>query len=57
MVLGFGNTAADMATELAPIAGQVYLAHRHGAIIVGPAFIRSQILVINADICKNITRS
>lgn len=34
MVLGFGNTAADMATELAPIADQVYLAHRHGAIIV-----------------------
>lgn len=34
MILGFGNTAADMATELAPIANQVYLAHRHGAIIV-----------------------
>ncbi|GKU21538.1 unnamed protein product [Fusarium langsethiae] len=34
MILGFGNTAADMATELAPIADQVYLAHRHGAIIV-----------------------
>jgi dimethylaniline monooxygenase (N-oxide forming) len=34
MILGFGNTAADMATDLAPIADQVYLAHRHGAIIV-----------------------
>ena len=36
MVLGFGNTAADMATELAPIADEVYLAHRHGAVIVSP---------------------
>ncbi|GKT90022.1 hypothetical protein Ct61P_07872 [Colletotrichum tofieldiae] len=34
MVLGFGNTAADIATELAPIADEVYLAHRHGAVIV-----------------------
>ncbi|KAJ0302779.1 hypothetical protein COL5a_004600 [Colletotrichum fioriniae] len=34
MVLGFGNTAADMATELAPLASQVYLSHRHGAVIV-----------------------
>ena len=34
MVLGFGNTAADMATELSKHADQVYLAHRHGAIIV-----------------------
>ncbi|KAB5536172.1 flavin monooxygenase-like protein [Coniochaeta sp. 2T2.1] len=34
MVVGFGNTAADMATELAPIAEQVYLSHRHGAIIL-----------------------
>lgn len=34
MILGFGNTAADMATELSKIASKVYLAHRHGAIIV-----------------------
>lgn len=34
MILGFGNTAADMATELSKIASQVYLSHRHGAIIV-----------------------
>ncbi|KAF4975327.1 hypothetical protein FZEAL_7860 [Fusarium zealandicum] len=34
MILGFGNTAADMATELAPIAEQVYISHRHGAIIL-----------------------
>ncbi|KAK5988367.1 Monooxygenase aurF [Cladobotryum mycophilum] len=34
MVLGFGNTAADMSTELAKVTSQVYLAHRHGAIIL-----------------------
>jgi thioredoxin reductase len=32
--MGFGNTAADMSTELSKTAEQVYLSHRHGAIVV-----------------------
>jgi dimethylaniline monooxygenase (N-oxide forming) len=35
MVVGFGNTAADTATQLAGVAGEVYLSHRHGAYVVG----------------------
>ncbi|KAF2128140.1 dimethylaniline monooxygenase 2 [Dothidotthia symphoricarpi CBS 119687] len=31
MVVGFGNTAVDTATQLAGVAEKVYLAHRHGA--------------------------
>ncbi|KAH8728306.1 dimethylaniline monooxygenase 2 [Phaeosphaeriaceae sp. PMI808] len=34
MVVGFGNSAADTATQLADIADKVYLAHRHGARIL-----------------------
>lgn len=34
MVVGFGNSAADTATQLAGIADQVYIAHRHGARIL-----------------------
>lgn len=34
MVVGFQNTAADTATQLADIAEKVYIAHRHGARIV-----------------------
>jgi dimethylaniline monooxygenase (N-oxide forming) len=34
MVVGFGNTAVDTATQLAGVAGKVYLAHRHGALVV-----------------------
>lgn len=34
MVVGFGNSAADTATQLAGIADKVYLAHRHGARVV-----------------------
>jgi dimethylaniline monooxygenase (N-oxide forming) len=31
MVVGFGNSAADTATQLVGVADKVYLAHRHGA--------------------------
>ncbi|KAH7559856.1 dimethylaniline monooxygenase 2 [Bipolaris maydis] len=31
MVVGFSNSAADTATQLAGIANKVYIAHRHGA--------------------------
>jgi dimethylaniline monooxygenase (N-oxide forming) len=31
MVIGFGNSAADTATQLVGVADKVYLAHRHGA--------------------------
>jgi dimethylaniline monooxygenase (N-oxide forming) len=34
MVVGFGNSAADTATQLASTADKVYLAHRHGARIL-----------------------
>lgn len=34
MVVGFGNSAADTATQLVGIADKVYIAHRHGARIV-----------------------
>lgn len=34
LVVGFGNTAADTATQLAGVAEKVYLAHRHGAHVV-----------------------
>lgn len=34
MVVGFGNTAADTATQIADIAEKVYIAHRNGARIV-----------------------
>lgn len=36
MVVGFSNSAADTATQLAGIANKVYIAHRHGARVVGP---------------------
>jgi thioredoxin reductase len=49
MILGFGNTAADMATELAPIADQVYLAHRHGAIIVSTETYRHFVMLLATD--------
>jgi dimethylaniline monooxygenase (N-oxide forming) len=35
MVVGFSNSAADTATQLAGIADKVYIAHRHGARVVG----------------------
>ncbi|KAJ4366285.1 hypothetical protein N0V83_007921 [Neocucurbitaria cava] len=38
MVVGFGNSAADTATQLAGIADKVYLAHRHGARILPRGF-------------------
>ncbi|KAH7390983.1 dimethylaniline monooxygenase 2 [Phaeosphaeria sp. MPI-PUGE-AT-0046c] len=31
MVVGFGNSAADTATQLVGVASKIYLAHRHGA--------------------------
>lgn len=34
MVVGFGNTAADTATQLANVAEKVYISHRNGARIV-----------------------
>lgn len=34
MVVGFSNSAADTATQLAGVADKVYMAHRHGARIV-----------------------
>jgi dimethylaniline monooxygenase (N-oxide forming) len=34
LVVGFGNTAADVACELAGKAEKVYLSHRHGSIVV-----------------------
>jgi thioredoxin reductase len=49
MILGFGNTAADIATELAPLADQVYLAHRHGAIIVRTEPNRHFIMLVATD--------
>ncbi|CAJ2509013.1 Uu.00g140390.m01.CDS01 [Anthostomella pinea] len=41
MILGFGNTAADMATEVSKCASKVYLAHRNGAIIL-PRWVNEQ---------------
>ncbi|CAO2658055.1 Nn.00g073150.m01.CDS01 [Neocucurbitaria sp. VM-36] len=38
MVVGFGNSAADTATQLASIADKVYLAHRHGARVLPRGF-------------------
>ncbi|KAH7394578.1 dimethylaniline monooxygenase 2 [Pyrenochaeta sp. MPI-SDFR-AT-0127] len=38
MVVGFGNSAADTATQLVGVAGKVYLAHRHGARILPRSF-------------------
>ena len=35
MVVGFSNSAADTATQLVGVADKVYMAHRHGARIVG----------------------
>ncbi|CAG8212709.1 unnamed protein product [Penicillium salamii] len=35
LVVGFGNTAADVACELAGTAEKVYLSHRNGSIVVG----------------------
>lgn len=37
LVVGFGNTAADVACELAGKAEKVYLSHRHGSIVVSKA--------------------
>jgi cation diffusion facilitator CzcD-associated flavoprotein CzcO len=37
LVVGFGNTAADVACELAGKAETVYLSHRHGSIVVSKA--------------------
>lgn len=34
LVVGFGNTAADVTGLLADVAEQVYVSHRHGAIVV-----------------------
>lgn len=34
MVVGFGNSAADTATQLVGLASKIYLAHRHGAHIL-----------------------
>jgi dimethylaniline monooxygenase (N-oxide forming) len=34
MVVGFGNSAADTATQLAGVADKVYIAHKHGARIL-----------------------
>ena len=34
LVVGFGNTSADIAGTLVNIAEKVYLSHRHGAIVV-----------------------
>lgn len=34
LVVGFGNTAADIACELAGTADKVYLSHRNGSIVV-----------------------
>lgn len=42
MVVGFGNSAADTATQLAGVADQVYLAHRHGARVVRLRFMSTQ---------------
>jgi dimethylaniline monooxygenase (N-oxide forming) len=36
MVVGFSNSAADTATQLAGVASKVYMAHRHGARVVRP---------------------
>lgn len=38
MVVGFGNSAADTATQLVGIADKVYIAHRHGARILPRSF-------------------
>lgn len=34
LVVGFGNTAADVTGLLADVAEKVYVSHRHGAIVV-----------------------
>ncbi|KAL1953846.1 hypothetical protein VTO42DRAFT_2106 [Malbranchea cinnamomea] len=34
LVVGFGNTAADVTGVLADVASKVYLSHRHGAIVL-----------------------
>ncbi|KAF2820309.1 dimethylaniline monooxygenase 2 [Ophiobolus disseminans] len=41
MVVGFGNSAADTATQLAHVASKVYLAHRHGARVI-PRIVNGQ---------------
>lgn len=42
LVVGFGNTAADVACELAGKAEKVYLSHRHGSIVVSEGNTMSQ---------------
>lgn len=38
LVVGFGNTAADIAGVLADVAEKVYLSHRRGAVVVGEKY-------------------
>ena len=51
MVLGFGNTAADVATDLAKHADQVYLSHRNGNYIL-PRIVDGQPLDVSLNLRK-----
>jgi cation diffusion facilitator CzcD-associated flavoprotein CzcO len=53
LVVGFGNTAADVACELAGKAEKVYLSHRHGSIVVSKRKIIPQNSILGFLVADN----